>query len=173
MVSLQLPYSHNATNRLCEWRMKSIPKEMWSGKIGEWRDGWMSGQVICHITICAAGQGGLLYLWWWFNGGPAVVPPLVVVVGRKNRRKCNFFIFLPFFDSSRLSMAPSSEGWFVQSLISKSHGWLLVLFSEVCPKMVEMHLFVPNNFNSRKWPKYIKTHIKCNKWSSDSLNSCD
>ncbi|KAK9932450.1 hypothetical protein M0R45_019688 [Rubus argutus] len=61
-------------------------------------------------------------LWWSSDGGPAVLPPLVEVVCRKNRRKCNFFIFLPFFDSSRLLMATSSEGKFMQSSMSRSHG---------------------------------------------------
>ena len=53
---------------------------------------------------------------------PVVLPPLVVVDSRKNRRKCNFFIFLPLFDSSRLLLATSSEGKFMQTLMSRSHG---------------------------------------------------
>jgi hypothetical protein len=61
-------------------------------------------------------------MWWCSGGGLAVLPPLVVVVGRKNRRKYNFFIFLPFFDSSGPSMATSSEGKFVQTLMYRSHG---------------------------------------------------
>ena len=85
----------------------------------------MSGVASGHVTamhMCAAGVGDSLLLWWCSGGGPAVVPPLVVVVGRKSRRKCNFFIFLPFFDSSRPSMATSSEGEFMQSSMSRSHG---------------------------------------------------
>ena len=72
--------------------------------------------------MCAAGAGESPPLWWYSGGGPAVLPPLVVVVGRKNRRKCNFFIFLPFFDSSKPSMTTYSEGEFVQSSMSRSHG---------------------------------------------------
>jgi hypothetical protein len=58
----------------------------------------------------------------------------VVVVCRKNRRKGNFIIFLLLSDSLRSSMTPTSEGWFVQFSMSRSHGWLLVLFSDMCQK---------------------------------------
>ena len=76
--------------------------------MGWWRDEWMSGHVRAVPHMCAASVGESLLLCWCSGGGPAVLPPLVVVVCRKNRRKCNFFIFLPFFDSSRPSMATSS-----------------------------------------------------------------
>ena len=97
-------------------------------------------------------------LWWWLAGKIA---------------ENVFFIFLPLFDSSRPSMAPTSEGWFMHSLASRSHGWLLNLFSEVRPKVIKNAPFVLNYFKSYKWPEIMKTLINNNKMPSDKLNYCD
>ena len=136
-----------------------------SGGISGWVEGIVNMWSAMHMY--AAGQGNRLHSWWSSGGGSTVLPPLMVVVGRKNRQKCNFLFFLPVFDSSRPSMTLSSEGLIVQSLILRSHGWLLVLFS----KMLQMYQnapFVPNYFNSRTRPNNMKTHIKCNKMGIQS-----